>query len=175
MSAQEICDRTNLHALRNPQSIDSTPIARHCTAPAPLVSRSASISSMNVNIGKRIPGAKRCLCRPDGSFQNAAPGLKAMVVGLDRRVSGHRRQFDRKLQSRPRRPDACCLQTDSESAPIPMNSIRSRLELGSGLVRQARVPRGPRCANATAACFAEPKPILTSIPVRQPCKAGRFG
>src|SRR5208282_4754323 len=48
----------------------------------------------HVNIDKRIPGARRRLCRTDGGSHVLASMLLVAEIGLDGCLSGHRRQFN---------------------------------------------------------------------------------
>jgi hypothetical protein len=48
----------------------------------------------HVNIGKRIPRARRRLCRTEGGSDVLNSTLLTTVIGLDGRLAGHRTQFN---------------------------------------------------------------------------------
>ncbi|MFL5281478.1 MAG: hypothetical protein ACJ8AW_10905, partial [Rhodopila sp.] len=54
-----------------------------------------------IDIGKRIPWARRGLGRADGSSHSRASMLVLMVISFDCRLSGCSLQFHRELQSAP--------------------------------------------------------------------------
>jgi hypothetical protein len=48
----------------------------------------------HVNIGKRIPRARRRLCRTDGGSHAPTSTLLITAIGLDGRLAGHRTQLN---------------------------------------------------------------------------------